>query len=73
MATYRLKDPEKWLPGFARGKKLEVAEIRLRLKTGKKFRVRVPKGSGSGGHEFSTSDPRTIRLLDADPRFERVA
>lgn len=69
MAVYRLNDPESWLPTFARGKGLSCSLIRIRRKDG--ATVEIPL---DGNHETSeVTDQRSIRHLDADPRFTKVS
>lgn len=67
MATFRIKNPEEWLPTFALGLGCQVNKVRLRLKDGSTLEV-IPNEQ----KEFTTDDQRAVRHLTADPRFIAV-
>lgn len=73
MARYRMKDPELWLPGFAKGKNLPALKIRYPKKDGKKVEIAVPVGEQHGGFEFDVTDEHAIRCFDVDPRYDRIS
>lgn len=69
---FRLKDPETWLPTWARGKNLPVKAIRF-----KGAEYTVSAANAHGGHILEVEDAgkigkKHVRHMDADPRFERV-
>lgn len=69
MATFRLNDPETWLPSFARGNGLTPTKVRLHLKDGTREGVLLTPPN----YELTTTDPRAIRHLENSPRYTRVA
>lgn len=69
---YRMKDPETWLPKWARGNNLPVLKMRFHG-----VEHTIPPANANGGYEFEMDDStplgqRHIRHMDGDPRFERV-
>ncbi len=73
MTTFRLRDPDEFVPSFARGKHLPIKEIRLHLSNGSILRIKVPPGQQRGEFTFEVTDGRVVRHLTADPRFVRVS
>jgi hypothetical protein len=69
MAQYELKDEEQWLPTFAKGKGRKCSKIRVPKKDGSwdEFHISV------GHRTVTVTDDRSIRVLDADPKFTRIA
>lgn len=69
---FRLKDPERWLPAWARGKGLSVTKIRV---AGSEFAVSGSQGRGGFVVEVDDDRPKILpwaKRLEADPRFEKV-
>jgi len=74
MAKFKLKDPELWLPAWARGRGVKVLAVRTKggKQSGKKEH-KIPPGAGNGaGFMVEVTDARAIRHLKADPRFDQV-
>lgn len=71
MATFRMNDPEDWLPAFARGKGLSrPTKIRLHHKDGGRGEYTIP--ASPANPDITVTDERAIRHLRADPRFTEI-
>jgi hypothetical protein len=67
-----MKNPEEWLPAWARGKNLPIKAVRIGG-----ARYEVSAANAHGGHVVEIDDTgkvgaRMLRHMVADPRFERV-
>lgn len=70
MATFRLNDPETWLPGFARGNSIAATKLRVHHHDGSRVEHAIAPGPDP---QITTTDARAIRHLQADPRFAQIS